>query len=234
MAAAPSTRSQGLRSWPVSLILSALVVAACGGGNVTSSDSSTPQTAFPPEQAAQLQRVWSPTPLMSYGTSDGTFLRAAAESIDAVMDTRQDASAYPGFWNHTSPSTRRTVTSNEAISTRTKLVTGASVYTVLDVKRNPDKKVSITYCLATVSQRVDLPPQKTAILQSTLTILKQGTPPPVAQSGPESRPASDVFGEWVLDNVSLHFLRSGETGCDDATVRAVIANNSPSSPGWPT
>lgn len=236
--------------------MAALTVVSCTPGD---SDSESPATPLP-ETANYTTSRWIENPAVDLMSPDGTFIRAVMEAqraADLTLVRKRDALdnvGFPGFarafnnperadnyfslpnkgWSYAGTDYYEVVKFSRDGETRT---AGVCNYKSMTASKPPGNDLYETVAtdkygfgsVITYSPNPDLP------------IEKQHTPPAM-QRGPANRPTDDVFGTWVITDITP--LIAGRLPCGkpapgtppdrpDPFVSPEPPPSLPPQPGWP-
>ena len=172
---------------------------------------------------------WVPTPAVDLMSSDGTFIRAFAESSTlqnfngplepGMLDA--DARLYPGF--------RRADRTGRSPLGWFDAVYGYKVQWVLSFEETPGNAAKAVVCsFGSINPTNEDAP---SIMGLTLRYHRTGTPPPANQRGPARAPAISVFGDWYATDFGSEGEHS-DMPCVDSQPNTINKSHQ-STPGWP-
>lgn len=219
----------------------------------------------PAQDRYQVTTRWIPNPLVDLMSPEGTFLRAAAESWDQVwsspkfnVEAIRDR-AYPGF----EQAFNNSFHSSFGGFLIKGLIVGTQYFEVVNFQRAGDQFIAdvCNYSSQVASQtddgkytsggRIKYSHSARSFVFGPNPALQpnQQHSPPSRQRGPANRPIENVFGTWVLTDVSVRQMddaawREFANRCDrpapgtpdnlpNPYVRADPPPMLPPDPGWP-
>ncbi|GAC66986.1 hypothetical protein GS4_05_01990 [Gordonia soli NBRC 108243] len=209
----------------VAIVASTLCSVACG--TTVESDGPRPPTSASMPTAGDFPIRWLATPSLDLTSSDGTFVRAIAESYyQAIM----------AGLNSTAPGYRR------------------AIGTIVDYEFNPFTRVYAPHVAYFYAVPYPAAPGQTATSPDFgsvavcadvpahadwtkallfFTYRRSGTAPPSSLRGHLTQPITDVFGDWKgVDNMLPNIHNSRR--CDNPPITQPLTTELlPPSPGWP-
>ncbi|SHT15925.1 Uncharacterised protein [Mycobacteroides abscessus subsp. abscessus] len=178
---------------------------------------------------------WIPTPAVDLMSSDGTFIRAFAESSTLKIFSdksygpgKLDGSdrGYPGF-AHAERTSNWGGWKDDAY--------GYTTRWVLSFQEAPDNTVTVLVCsyelIRATKEEVPSRPNDNTATGYTLRYHRLGTPPPANQKGPARAPVVSVFGDWYATTYATS--ESDNQRCFEDPGRPMDDTSPVSSPGWP-
>jgi hypothetical protein len=222
-----------------------------------------PSAATGVDAVLQYSNRWIDNPALDLMSSEGTFVRATAESLDRVgygegtgLEAIRDG-GYPGFARALNNAVDPQVVGGNARKDQAKV--GTLYFEVVDFRRDENTFTAgvCTYGSMTDTKVWDgykssgrrLPAGSATVMtfgpDPTIPVEAQ-VAPPSRQRGPARAPSADVFGTWKLTHIEIaaadaQFPQCGNTlapgtpqdSPDDYYVRPEPPPTLPPSPGWP-
>lgn len=218
-------------------VIAGAVLVGCGSSATPDSASSAPSSVPVRPVIDDWTVVWTPTEALDLMSSEGTYLRAVAESVERAGVSGDISRAFPGFVDVPSGHFRGEY--DEWFEVRAaRATTGTRRFWVQDVVRRTPMTVSAVICQDTSGTAgFGNGTWTTGRIPSGRRIevsKDENNLPPARQSGPAATPEVDVFGSWRTTRVTNLV---GESPCGpvlDETTRTTPPPKLPASPGWPS
>ncbi|MFE3193089.1 hypothetical protein ACFXHA_29055 [Nocardia sp. NPDC059240] len=214
--------------WVAAVVLAVGTGCAAVDDHPKQSSPSTTTIAVPPPKV-RFAYQWAQM-TVDPSTPEATFTRAIMESSDLMKTTGKSSAAYPGFWDAVGKLFFQRDSEPHLPEAGQSIRMGIARL----------EKVQPTLSRAWVCDwgTASNWEQRTPIMW-VLDFQTDGTPaPPAQQSGPEKRPAANIFGGWKLtyynmlnDSPELDPALADE--CRNYPVPSAADPATPS-PGWPT
>lgn len=218
--------------------VTALSVVACGSSATPDSVSSAPSSVAVRPIVDDWTVVWTRTGAVDLMSSEGTYLRAVAESVERAGASGDIGRAFPGFVDVPSGHFRSEY--GEWFEVRAaRQSTGTRRFWVESLVRPSPRTMSAIICQdfsgtsgldnGRWTSRGSVPGRRIEVRKDGVDV------PPVRQAGSSSTPEVDVFGSWLTTRVTN--LGGDESPCGPdgrETSRDTPPPKLPAWPGWPS